>query len=126
MSMSNEYLRAFVIGSCCLVFLPYFYVVSRFNSKKINFDYKLYTFLAPISLGLMNLASLLIAQLFGLSHDNRFLIMSIIAPTLVATTIILFKIYNYTKEEWIIHIVNLYIFYFIIFNFILNNLDKYV
>ena len=56
--MINQYLRAFVIGSSCLVFLPYFYVVSHFTKEKFNFDYMTYTFLAPPSLGLMNMISL--------------------------------------------------------------------
>ena len=93
--MSNEYLRAFVIGSSCFVFLPYFFCVSRFKKEDFNFIYKPYTFLAPPALGLMNVTSLFLAKQFNLSKENRFLLISILAPTLVLATIILLKIcYN--------------------------------
>lgn len=124
--MRNDYLRAFVIGSSCIVFLPYFYAVSNFDPKKFNFNYKYYTFLAPIALGLMNLFSLIIANLFHLSNRLRFLVMSIIAPSMVLFVITYFKIYNYTKSEWESHIIKLYILYFVVFNIIIATLDKYV
>ena len=124
--MSNEYLRAFVIGSSYLVFFPYFYAVSRFKPEKFNFDYKTYTFLAPIGLGFMNLISLIIAKQFNISRRNRYLLTSILAPTGVLFSVIFLKIYNYTIDEWINHSINLYIVYFVVVNFILYNLDKYV
>lgn len=124
--MSNQYLRAFVIGSSSLVILPYFLVVSSFKKEKFNYDYKSYTFLAPIALGLMNVVSLLLANQFQLSKRNRFLLTSILAPTFVAMSVIFNKVYNYTQTEWINHIVKLYIFYFLIWNIVVYNLDKYV
>ena len=69
--MSNDYLRAFVIGSSCIVFLPYFYAVANFDTQQFNFNYKLYTFLAPIALGLMNLLSLIISKKYNISYKNR-------------------------------------------------------
>jgi len=95
--LSNEYLRAFVIGSSCFVFLPYFFVVSRFDPKKINYHYISYTFFAPIALGLMNVVSLFIAKLYNLSDIHRYLLISILAPTMVLLCVILLKAYNYTK-----------------------------
>jgi hypothetical protein len=124
--MSNEYLRAFVIGSSWFVFLPYFYIVSNFDKKYFNFDYKIYTYLAPVALGLMNLISLMLSKKFNISHKNRFLYTSIIAPTLVLFTVIYFNIYNYTIRNWIYHIINLYLLYFIVFNYIIYYLDEYV
>lgn len=124
--MSNQYLRAFVIGSSYLVFFPYFYAVSRFKPEKFNFDYKTYSFLAPIGLGFMNLLSLIIANQFNISRKNRYLLTSIVAPTYVLFLVYFFKIYNYTINEWISHAINLYIVYFVVVNFILYNLDKYV
>jgi hypothetical protein len=124
--MSNEYLRAFVIGSSCFVFLPYFYIVSNFDKKHFNFDYIIYTYLAPVALGLMNLISLILSKKFNISHKNRFLYTSIISPTLVLFTVKYFNIYNYTIHDWISHIINLYLLYFIVFNYIVYYLDKYV
>ena len=124
--MSNEYLRAFVIGSSFLVFLPYFFAVSRFKKSYFNYDYKLYTFLAPISLGLMNVASLFISKQFNLSKRYRYLLISILAPTLVMITVTVFNVYNYTLTRRISHYIQLYLLYFIVWNFVVFNLDKYV
>jgi len=124
--VNNNYLRAFVIGSSCFVFLPFFYSVSLFNKTIFNFDYNTYIFLAPLFLGLMNVLSLLIAEEYALSPRERFLLISILAPTIVFALIVLFKIYNYTYSQWINHIVKLYLFYFFIWNIVVYNLDKYV
>lgn len=124
--MDNEYLRSFVIGSSWLVFIPYFYIVSNFDPEQFNFDYKLYTYFAPAALGIMNLISLIIAKKYNISTKNRFLYTSIIAPTLVLFTVIYFNIYNYTILDWFYHTINLYLLYFIVFNYIVYNLDKYV
>lgn len=124
--MGNEYLRSFVIGSSCLVFLPYFYIVSNFDPRQFNFDYKIYTYFAPAALGIMNLISLILANKFNISKKNRFLYTSIIAPTLVLFTVIFFNIYNYNICDWIYHTINLYLLYFIVFNYIVYYLDKYV
>ena len=122
----NKYLRAFVIGSSFLVFIPFFYAVSNFDRKNINFDYIPYTFLAPFALGMMNVASLIISNYFGFTKNMRFLFMSILAPTCVLITVYSFGIYNYTIQEWINHIWKLYLLYFSVFNIVVRLLDKYV
>lgn len=122
----NALLRAFVIGSSCLVFLPFFYFVSRFQPSQFHFQYKDYTFLAPIGLGFMNLLSLLIAERFHLSKRQRFFYTSIIAPSLLLLTVWLAKIYTYTWSDWVSHIVYTFIMYSIVCNFVLYYLDKYV
>ena len=122
----HNYLRAFVIGSTSIVVLPFYYIVSHFSKKKFNYNYLSYTFLAPIFLGLMNVLSLFISETYNLSKRKRFLVISIIAPTIVMFNVILFKIYNYTKIQWIKHIVKLYLLYFFIWNIVVYNLDKYV
>ncbi len=124
--MVNEYLRAFVIGSSFLVFFPYFYSVYGFEKEKFNFDYDTYTFLAPPTLGLMNVVSLLISKQFNINKKFRFLLASFIAPTLVLITITFFNVYNYTLKEWISHIIQLYLLYFIVFNAVIYTLDKYI
>jgi hypothetical protein len=124
--MSNGYLRAFVIASSAFVFLPFFLAVSQFKKTYFNFDYVYYSFLAPIALGFMNVFSLFIADTFQLSKVMRYLFISLLAPTLVSFTIVIFKIYNYTKTQWVNHIIKLYLFYFVIWNLIVYNLDKYI
>ncbi len=118
----SSVLREFVIGSSAIVVLPFFYIVSKFTPDKFNFDYKSYTFLAPIVLGLMNVISFLL-----LGHSPyRYLLTSLVAPTIVLFTVVYFKIYNYTPREWRQHILKLYLMYFFIFNVVVYNLDKYV
>jgi hypothetical protein len=124
--MTNKYLRAFVIGSSCLVFLPFFFAVSNFDTEKFNFDYKWYTFLAPVAFGLLNLLTLIVAEKLKISNRNRFLYASIIAPTVVLISVALFKIYNYTMIDWIYHIIGIYALYFFVLNVVLYNLDIYV
>lgn len=122
----NEYLRAFVIGSSYVVFLPFFFAVSTFKREKFNGNYKTYTFFAPPTLGIMNVISLYVSKLFNLSTELRFLITSLLAPTIVLCCVIYFHVYNYTKQEWILHIFMLYLVYFIVFNVVIQGLDKYV
>ena len=126
--MTNQYLRAFVIGSSFLVFIPYFLIVSRFEEKHINFTYKYYTFFAPIALGVFNVLSLYLANKFNLTTKNRFLLISLIAPTLVALTVYFFKAYHnlITLNQWFNYLIKLYLLYFIIFNFDVYLLDRYV
>lgn len=124
--MSNEYLRAFVIGSSCLIFLPFFYAVIQFKEEKFNLDYGTYTLFAPVTLGIMNMISLFVATKYHLSKRIRFLLTSLIAPTVVLSSIIYFNTYNYTQSEWISHIFGLYLLYFIVFNVILYSLERHV
>lgn len=124
--MYHEYLRAFVIGSSFLVFIPFFFIVLQFNPKKMNYQYSSYTFIAPFVLGLFNVFSLFIAHLFHLSRRFRYLLISLLAPTVVVCTILFMKLYNFTKTEWYSYIWKLYLFYFILFNINVYLLDKYV
>jgi len=125
--MTNQYLRAFIIGSSFFVFIPYFVAVRSFDKKLLNYSYENYTLYAPIGLGLYNVVSLYIANKFNLTKRNRFLLISILAPTLVAIGIYTRKAYNYnTIQEWFNHIWKLYLLYFVVFNFIVYYLDKHV
>lgn len=124
--MTNEYLRAFVIGSSFLIFAPYFYIVSQFDPNKINYNYNSYTFVAPIGLGLMNIISLYLAKKYNLTAKKRFRLMSLLSPTCVLLSVYIFKMYNFSQNDWIEYICKLYLLYFIIFNFVMYNLDKFI
>lgn len=120
----NEYLRAFVIGSCFFIFFPYFFIVHFYLREKVA--YVPYTFYAPVALGLFNVLSLLIAKRFQLSREQRYMTIGVIAPTLVALTVYTFNVYDYNTYGWISHIVQLYVFYALMFNVVVYLLDKYV
>ena len=126
--MVNQYLRAFVIGSSFFVFIPYFLAVRFLSEQKfLNYSYANYTLYAPIGLGLYNVFSLYVANKMNLTKRYRFLLISILAPTLVGIGIYVRKAYNYTSiNQWFNHIWKLYLVYFIVFNFIVYSLDKYV
>jgi hypothetical protein len=125
--MTNQYLRAFVIGSSFFVFIPYFIAVKSFDKKLVNYSYENYTLYAPIGLGLYNVLSLYIANQFNLTKRNRFFLISLLAPTLVVLTVYFLKAYNYTTiQQWFNHIWKLYLLYFIVFNFVVYYLDKHV
>ena len=125
--MTNQYLRAFVIGSSFFVFIPYFIAVKSFDKKLVNYSYETYTLYAPIGLGLYNVFSLYIANQFNLTKRNRFLFISLLAPTLVIFTVYFLKAYNYsTMQQWFNHIWKLYLLYFIVFNFVVYYLDKHI
>jgi hypothetical protein len=126
--MVNQYLRAFVIGSSFFVFIPYFLAVKYLSEQKFtNFSYENYTLYAPIGLGLYNIFSLYVANKMKISKRYSLFLLSIIAPSVVAIGIYTRKAYNYTSiNQWFNHIWKLYLVYFIVFNFILYYLDKYV
>lgn len=125
--MTSQYLRAFVIGSSFFVFIPYFLAVKTFNKNMINYNYEDYTLLAPIGLGIANVFSLYIANKMKLSKENRFLLISILTPTIVALSVYFLKLYNYTTmTQWFNHLWKLYLLYFLVFNFIVYYLDKYI
>jgi hypothetical protein len=126
--MSNQYLRAFVIGSSFLVFFPYLFIVSSFDKNTINFNYIYYSFLAPIALGMFNVLSLYLAKIFKLSDTNRFLLISFIAPTLVALTVYFLKAYKTLNSfiSWLNYLIKLYLLYFFVFNYDVYFLDKFV
>ena len=124
--MYNEIIRAFVIGSCFFVIIPFYYLVYHFDSNSSNINFMNYIFYAPLGLGLFNVLSLIIAKKLKLTSRLRFFIISLITPSIVTAIILYFKTYNYTLFEWYFHIFNLYLFYFFIFNVIVYFLDKHV
>lgn len=124
--MWNEYLRAFVIGSCYLVFFPHFLAVGAADETLLNYTYKQYTFVAPLYLGLMNLISLFFANTFLLSRRMRYLLFGSISPFIVISFSYLFQTYNYTTQQWMNYGVGLFLKHFFIFNIVIYSLDKYI
>jgi hypothetical protein len=121
-----EYLRAFVIGSCILVFLPHFIAVANLDETNLNYTYKQYTFVAPTYYGLMNMLSLYIAYQFNLSARERYLLIGTLSPLLVISISYTLKTYDYEGYEWIKYGVGLFIKHFLIWNLVVYYLDKYV
>ncbi len=121
-----EYLRAFVIGSSMLVFLPHFAAVANLDESKLNYTYKQYTFVAPLYYGIMNMISLYIATQFNLSKRVRYLLIGSISPLIVISFSYFMKTYDYEGQEWVNYGVGLFIKHFLIWNIIVYFLDKFV
>jgi hypothetical protein len=121
-----EYLRAFVIGSSFLVFLPHFIAVANLDESKINYTYKEYTFVAPLYYGLMNMISLFIALQFGLSNRQRYLLIGTLSPLIVISFSYTLQTYDYRGLEWFKYGIGLFLKHFLIWNIVVFLLDKYV
>ena len=121
-----EYLRAFVIGSSMLVFLPHFIAVAGLDERKLNYTYKQYTFVAPLYYGLMNMLSLFLAIQFHLSSRQRYVLIGTLSPLLVTSFSYLFKTYDYEGSEWVSYAVGLFIKHFLIWNLVVYSLNKWI
>ncbi len=121
-----EYLRAFVIGSSMLVFLPHFAAVANLDEHKLNYTYKQYTFVAPLYYGLMNMISLFLAMQLQLSRRNRYLLIGTVSPLIVISFSYFAKTYDYTQNEWVSYGMGLFMKHFLIWNIIVFLLDMFV
>jgi hypothetical protein len=121
-----EYLRAFVIASSFLVFLPHFIAVAGLDETKINYTYKQYTFVAPLYYGIMNMLSLYIALQFNLSNRQRYLVVGTLSPLIVISFSYFFKTYEYKGNEWLQYGLGLFVKHFLIWNLIVYTLNEYV
>ena len=124
--MNHEYFKSFVIGSSWFVFIWFFLVVSRYNHLA-NYDYKVYTFIAPLFLGLLNVFGFFISQKFKLTNNQRFIITGLIGATIVSIFITLFRLYNFDNPmRWFQQYLGLYLTYLIIFAVVVNLLNHYL
>jgi len=124
--MYNEYLRAFVIGSSFIVFAPFFYIIFRLDPKLKNYTNTEYSFIAPLGLGLINVISLMIANVFCLSRRMRYLVASLLVPISLISIAYCLKLYNFSKKSWAGYGMNVFLIYFLVLNGIMYFLDNYV
>jgi hypothetical protein len=121
-----KYLRAFVIGSSFLVFLPHFIAVAGLDESKMNYTYKDYTFIAPVYYGVMNMISLFLSLQFQLSDRARYLLIGTLSPLIVISFSYLTKTYSYTDDEWLRYSIRLFFTHFLIWNVVIYTLNKFV
>ena len=119
-----KYLKQFVIGSSYLATVPFFYTAGKIEDKA--YSYHKYTLIAPIWLGLWNVISFIIASHFGMSLRNRYLIFSLITYSLSLIIVKYMNGYKYSQKEWIKYYIRLFIKHFIMWNFVIYNLEKYL
>jgi len=118
-----KYLKQFVIGSSFPVFVWFYYAVAKQQPKK-NYEYFNYTMIAPVWFGLWNIISLIIAEKYNLSMENRFLLISVISSICVMIIATNLESYDFTAEEWNSYYIYIFIKYMITWNLIIYNLEK--
>ena len=119
-----KYLREFILGSSYFVTLPFFYSAGKIKHKK--YKYYNYTLVAPIWLGLWNVISLIIAEKFGLTTKQRYIMLTFITFTLSLIIVKSIDAYKYSSKEWNMYYLRLFIKHFIMWNIVVFYLDKYV
>ena len=120
-----KYLKQFVVGSCCIITFPFMFGFHRLKNKKGN--YVTYSFLVALYFGLANMLSLVLADMFKLTINQRFLLITILS--LMVTTFFAQKLkiydtlYDFKKNEWIKYYLLIIVSYFIAFNIIIKNIE---
>ena len=118
-----KYLKQFVIGSSYIVFAPFFYAVEKSQPKK-TYSYYDYTLIAPVWFGIWNIISLLLAEYFNLTMQQRYILVSIISSLSVMVIATYLKSYNFTNEEWKKYYLYIFIKYMLVWNIIIYNIEK--
>ena len=121
-----KYLKEFIIGSCGFVTIPWFISVNYSPTK--TYSYYDFTIYSPIRLGLWNVGSLIIAEYFGLSTDMRFLLVTIIHWLATIILVKYNKLYTIVDDDDKMnkYYIKLFIAYFIHWNIVIYNLEKYI
>ena len=123
-----KYLKSFVIGSCAFATMPWMWSQSFLRKKEntVNYDYYDFSLYMPMRRGLWNVASLIMAEYFGLSLRTRFIVITIIDWIMTILSVKILNKYTYNDKEWMEYYRNLFIKYVIYWNLIIYNLEKYI
>lgn len=119
-----NYLKSFVIGSSWGAVIMFYATVFNINTNIRNYSDKQYAMIAPLYLGIMNMASLYLAQMFNLSLQQRLFLISIISIILVISFAKLTNVYNFTTNEWKTYYIGVVVHYLIVFNIIIYGLER--
>ena len=121
-----KYLKEFVIGSCGFVTIPWFISVNY--SQRKTYSYYDFTMYSPIRLGLWNVGSLILAEYLGLSRQMRFILITILHWLATIISVKYYKLYTFVDDdnEMKEYYIKLFISYFIHWNIVIYNLEKYI
>jgi len=119
-----KYIKQFIVGSSFLVFAPFYYGYNKL--KKDNYSYYKYTFVAPLWFGLWNIISLILADYFNLSIQNRFLLISVISYSVIISINTYNNVYNFTTEQWVQYYIGMLFLYLIVWNIIIYQIEKQI
>ena len=125
-----KYLKAFVIGSCAFISLPNYYTIynnpATFHHNDRELKYYNMTIETPIRIGLWNVVSLFISEIFGLSSLVRFTGIAILHWILTIIYVKYYNLYSYSKQGWYGYYCRLLLYYIIMWNIIIYNLERLI
>jgi hypothetical protein len=122
-----EYIRSFVIGSSIPVVLIFYLVFFSIPIGIKKYTNEQYAIVAPVYFGLMNMTSLFVANLLGLSLRSRLLITSIVSIIYVLTFVKLNNLYVFTNNfQLVAYVSTIIIFHLMTFNVIIFGLEQSV
>tara|TARA_B100001287_G_scaffold275576_1_gene283554 strand:+ start:9905 stop:10357 length:453 start_codon:yes stop_codon:yes gene_type:complete len=122
-----KYLLQFIIGSCIFVTVPYYnFVYFKIKQNKLDMDYHFYTLIMPFVSGLWNVLGKYLQDIYKYSDLTRYIVISTISCLTLFISIFYSKLYNYSKNEWINHIITVGIFYYFTYIVITNIIEKLV
>ena len=119
-------LKSFIIGSSFPVFFIFFASLYFRDPKSYNYSYNLYSIVAPLYLGIMNVIATLMRKNLKLSLAQSLLITSIMAFAIITSFAYYNKVYDYNKEEWFYYFARQLIRYLFVFNVIIYYLTIYL
>ena len=119
-----KYLKQFLCGANIITVLPH-YIAVKYSDEK-NYRFFEYTILAPIWYGLWNILSLIVAEKFNLSMNQRFIGVSIISSISIMFISTYFETYDNDLKEWIQYYIGIFIKYLLIWNLIVRQLETHI
>jgi hypothetical protein len=105
-------LKHFIVGTALPVLFLHFYLV--YHNEKKTYTYFLYTFLAPLFIGIMNILK---HSLFDNKYINNFFF-TYLSANLVFLISYFSKSYEYNEREWMFYYIRLHVLHFYIYNII--------
>lgn len=119
----NEYLKAFIIGSCYPVFVLFFIGAQTIKDK--NYDYGLYTIFAPLYLGIMNMIGLYLSTIYDFDLTTRFFITGLLSGSIVAIFATVTKSYSFENQcSWFKYYMVLILHHVLTFSIIVRLLTE--
>lgn len=120
-----KYLIQFINASNPIVFIPFFiFVYLKVCNNRLNLSYFNYTIVMPIWFGLLNIFSLYIKSKFNISHELRYILISVISLLILIFILNNGNFYNYNKNEWVQHYIGITLSYLVIWNIIIFNIEN--
>ena len=128
----QDILTAFIVGSSWPAFVTFFYGFHYYD-KKFNKDncvekildidpYYFYTIVAPLYMGIMSAIAIGLHKYFDISVRTAFLIISLISAVIVAISITVCDIYNFSQSRLTEQYVRLIIYHLLLYNLVIATL----